>query len=81
MLSPPLRHALSVARRIQAAAPATRRALFANPRLFLQEALGDENETLIDGIFHDTPAYSERVIGLGPWPPRALPWVQVGSTD
>lgn len=81
MLSPPLRHALSVARRIQSAAPATRRALFANPRLFLREALGGENETLIDGIFHDTPAYSKRVIGLGLWPPRALPWVQVGSTD
>jgi SNF2-related domain/Helicase conserved C-terminal domain len=81
VLSPPLRRALSVVRRIQSAAPATRRALFANPRLFLREALGDENETLIEGIFHDTPAYSERVIGLGLWRPRVVPWVQVGSTD
>ena len=81
VLSPPLRHALSVVRRIQSAAPATRRALFANPRLFLREALGDENETLIEGIFHDTPAYSERVIGLGLWRPRVVPWAQVGSTD
>jgi hypothetical protein len=81
VLSPPLRRALSVVRRIQSAAPTTRRALFANPRAYLREALGDEDETLVDNIFRDTPAYSERVIGLGLWQPRVVPWVQVAATD
>jgi hypothetical protein len=81
VLSPPLRRALSVVRRLQSAAPATRLSMFANPRAYLREALGDENETLIDNIFRDTPAYSERVIGLGLWQPRVVPWVQVASTD
>ena len=81
VLSPPLRRAMSVVRRMQSATPATRRALFANPRLYLREALGDEDETLIEDVFRDTPAYSERVIGLGLWRPRVVPWVQVAATD
>jgi hypothetical protein len=81
VLSPPLRRALSVVRRIQSAAPATRRALFANPRLYLREALGDEDETLIENVFRETRAYSDRVIGLGLWQPRVVPWIQVATTD
>jgi hypothetical protein len=81
VLSPPLRQALSVVRRLQSAAPATRRALFANPRLYLRHSLGDENETLIENVFRDTPTYSERVIGLGLWQPRVVPWVQVAATE
>ena len=81
VLSPPLRRALSVVRRIQSAAPATRRALFANPRLYLREALGDEDETLIENVFRETHAYSDRVIGLGLWQPRVVPWIQVATTD
>jgi hypothetical protein len=45
VLSPPLRRALSVVRRIQSAPPATRRAMFANPRLYMRDVLGDEDET------------------------------------
>jgi hypothetical protein len=70
VLTPPLRRALSVVRRIQSEPPAKRRALFANPRLYLREALGDEEETLIENVFRETPAYSDRVIGLGLWQPR-----------
>jgi hypothetical protein len=81
VLSPPLRQALSVVRRIQSAAPANRRALFANPRGFLRDALGDEDETLIDKIVRDTPSYSARVKGLGLWQPRIVPWVKVAATD
>jgi len=81
VLSPPLRRALAVVRRMQSAPPLTRRAVFANPRLYLREALGDEDETLIENVFRDTPAYSERVIGLGLWQPRVVPWVQVAATD
>ncbi len=81
VLSPPLRRALSVVRRLQSAAPATRRDLFANPRAYLREALGDDDETLIENVFCDTPAYSERVKGLGLWQPRVVPWVRVAATD
>lgn len=81
VLSPPLRRALSAVRHIQSAAPATRRALFGNPRLYLREVLGDDDETLIENVFRDTPAYSERVIGLGLWKPRIVPWIEVPATD
>jgi SNF2-related domain len=81
VLSPPLRRALSVVRRLQSAAPATRRDVFANPRVYLRDALGDEDETLIENVFRETPAYSERVIGLGLWQPRVVPWVRVAATD
>jgi hypothetical protein len=81
VLSPPLRRALSVVRRLQSAAPATRRDVFANPRVYLRDALGDEDETLIENVFRETPAYSERVIGLGLWQPRVVPWVREAATD
>jgi hypothetical protein len=81
VLSPPLRRALSVVRRIQSAPPATRRDLFANPRLYLREALGDEAEILIENVFRETRTYSDRVIGLGLWQPRVVPWVQVETID
>ena len=54
---------------------------FANPRRYLRDALGDEDETLIENVFRDTPAYSERVIGLGLWQKRVVPWIQVAATD
>jgi hypothetical protein len=81
VLSPPLRRALSVVRQTQASPPAKRRAMFANPRLYLRAALGDEDETLIENVFRKTAAYSDRVIGLGLWQPRVVPWVQVTPTD
>jgi hypothetical protein len=81
VLSPPLRRALSVVRRLQSAAPATRRDVFANPRAYLRDALGDDAETLVENVFRDTKAYSERVIGLGLWQPRVVPWVRVTPTD
>ena len=81
VLSQPLRRSLSVVRRLQSSAPATRRSVFANPRAYLRDALGDDDETLIENVFRDTPTYSERVIGLGLWQPRVVPWVRVGTTD
>jgi hypothetical protein len=56
VLRPPLRRALSVVRRIQSAPPAARRAMFAYPRLYLRDALGDEEETLIENVFRETRA-------------------------
>jgi hypothetical protein len=81
VLSPPLRRALSVVGRLQSASPTTRRDLFVNPRAYLRDALGDEEETRVEHVFRETPAYSERVIGLGLWKKRVVPWVQVAATD
>ena len=80
VLSPPPRRAVSAEPRSQSAPPATRRAVFTNPRLYLRDALGDDSETLVENVFRDTPAYSERVIGLGLWQKRVVPWVQVAAT-
>lgn len=81
VLSPPLRRALTVVRQTQSASPVKRRAMFSNPRLYLREALGDEEETLIENVFRETRAYSDRVIGLGLWQPRVVPWVSMATTD
>ena len=82
VLAPPLRRALAEVRRIASAPPATRRAFAASPRAFLREALGDETEpTVIEQVFQETPVWSERVVGLGLWTKRVLPWVPLPATN
>ncbi len=82
VLSPPLRSALTEVRRVQAAPPAAKRALLASPRAFLRDALGDETDTtVIETVFRETQAYSDRVLGLGLWRPRVLPWISLPSND
>ncbi|MCK1472840.1 DEAD/DEAH box helicase [Bradyrhizobium sp. CW10] len=82
VLSPPLRKALAEVRRVQSSPIATKRALLASPRAFLRDALGmDTDETLIESVFRETSSYSERVIGLGLWQPRVLPWIKLGTTN
>lgn len=82
VLSPLLRSALAEVRRLQSAPPETKRAFLASPRAFLRQVLGDDTDvTLLENVFRETPAYSERVIGLGLWRPRVLPWVEVPATD
>jgi hypothetical protein len=82
VLSPPLRKALAEVRRLQSSPIATKRALLANPRAFLREALGaDTDETVIESVFRETSSYAERVIGLGLWQPRVLPWIKLGTTN
>jgi SNF2-related domain/Helicase conserved C-terminal domain len=82
VLSPPLRKALAEVRRVQSSPIATKRALIASPRAFLREALGpDTDETVIESVFRDTSNYAERVIGLGLWQPRVLPWIKLGTTN
>lgn len=76
VLSPLLRRGLSEVRQLQSAPLATKRALLASPRAFLQQALGAEAETtVIEALFRETESYSERVIGLGLWQKRVVPWV------
>ena len=81
VLAPPLRKALAEVRRVQSSPIATKRALIASPRAFLREALGaDIDETVIESVFRETSNYAERVIGLGLWQPRVLPWIKLGTT-
>lgn len=84
VLAPTLRRALNEVRKRQSSTAAVKRALMAAPRAVLRAALEDPDDpTLVDrldSLFVETPAYSDRVTGLGIWTPRVLPWIQrVGS--
>lgn len=82
VLAPVLRRALDVVRRTQSASPAAKRALMASPRAALRDSLGDEvDETVIEAVFRDTAAYSDRVIGLGLWQKRVVPWIGISGSD
>jgi hypothetical protein len=82
ILAPPLRRALDVVRSAQTAPLATKRSLFRSPRAFLRDVLGDDVEdTVIESLFRETAAYSDRVVGLGLWEPRVVPWVPLPRTD
>jgi hypothetical protein len=82
VLSPPLRSALVEVRRLQGAPLATKRALLASPRAFLRQALGDDvDSTIVENVFRETHAYSARVLGLGLWQARVLPWIELPSND
>ena len=82
VLSPPLRQALAEVRRVQSAPAATKRALLASPRAFLRQALGEDVDiTVVEELFRETKAYSDRVLGLGLWQPRVLPWIALDTTE
>ena len=82
VLQPVVRKALDEVRRVQGEPLSVKRALLANPRTFLRQALGDEaDETFIEGLFRETAAYSDRVIGLGLWVARVVPWIKFAATD
>jgi len=81
-LSRPLQGALQVVREMYDAPLQQRRAFLRNPRPWLKDRLGaDYEETVVESLFHETSAYSERVIGLGLWQPRVLPWIKRPSED
>jgi hypothetical protein len=78
VLTPPLRRALTEVRKAQSGPISRRRALFASPRAFLQAAFGEEeSDTAIESLFRETPTYAERVLSLGLWKPRIVPWVKL----
>ncbi len=78
VLTPTLRKALQVVREVQSEPWPTKLALLRAPRAFLADRLGEElDATVIERLFIETRAYSDRVIGLGLWQPRVLPWVQI----
>lgn len=85
VLAPTLRRALGEVRKRQSGTASTKRALMAAPRAVLRSALETTDDpTLIDqidGVFCETPGYSDRVTGLGIWAPRVIPWIQRVGTD
>ncbi|WP_426954166.1 DEAD/DEAH box helicase [Muricoccus radiodurans] len=82
VLAPPLRRALAAVRRVASGPAASRRALLAAPRAFLREELGDDvDDTVLESVFRETEAWSSRVVGLGLWRKRVLPWVPLATTD
>lgn len=81
-IPPPLRQALAVVRRIADELPASRRAFLRAPRAAIAAAIGDETDaTLIEGLVLETPEWSERVIGLGLWQARVLPWIELPGNN
>jgi hypothetical protein len=81
VLSAPLRKALGEVRRMQSAPIAAKRALLASPRAFLRATLGAEtDDTVLEDVFRETSRYAERVVGLGLWRPRVLPWIKLTTT-
>lgn len=85
VLTPTLRRALNEVRRCQSSTATVRRAMMAAPRAVLRSALeSDDDPTLVERLetlFVETPAYSDRVTGLGIWTPRVVPWIQRVGTD
>ncbi len=82
VLEPNLKRALSEVRRVCAGSARLKRTFFSEPRSFLRETLGDDvNDTVLESIFNETAAWSERVIGLGLWEKRVIPWIPLGGTD
>lgn len=81
-ISPPLRQALEVVRQAASGSPAERWAFFREPRPAIRAAIGDEADAaLLDSLVIETPAWSKRVIGLGLWQPRVVPWIKLAGND
>ncbi len=79
---PLLRRALATVRRINGGSIATRRAFLSKPRAFLREEIGDDAEAVVlDSVFRETQVYADRVLGLGLWKPRVVPWIPLPATD
>ena len=81
-VSPPLRRALEIVRKSASAPIEHRRALLRDPRPAIREAIGDETDSaLIESLLVETQAWSDRVIELGLWKPRVLPWIALHPND
>lgn len=76
VLAQPVQRALHVVRRMQDAPANVRREFVRNPRAYLRETLdADYDETVIENLFVETAAYSDRVQRIGLWQPKVLPWI------
>ena len=81
-ISPSLRTALEVVRRVADGTVDQRRAFLREPRPAIRARIGDEiDAALLDRLVVETAEWSDRVIGLGLWKPRVLPWIVLGGND
>ncbi len=78
VLAPALTKAVEVIRKAQASDARTRTDFARNPRAAFRAALGEEyDEAFVENIFVETAEYSERVLEIGLWQKRVLPWIDV----
>lgn len=76
-VEPMLRDALDMVRELRGATNEIRRDFARTPQRYLRERLGDAfGEDAVEAMFVVTQEYSERVIGLGVWEPKVLPWIE-----
>lgn len=81
VVSPTLREALGVAKRMMTASPAQKREFIRNPRPFLRQALPALNDDAIEQVFWESAQYSERVREIGLWQPRVLPFLKKSGIE
>lgn len=76
MLSDSLNKTLKVVHRLQHADKEEKQNFLKNPRAALAEALeGEIDEVQLESIF------SDRVVGIGEWSAKVIPWVQIPPND
>ncbi|WP_291980615.1 DEAD/DEAH box helicase [Luteitalea sp.] len=81
VVTPVLREALGVAKRMTTASPAQKREFIRNPRPFLKEALPALPDEAIEQVFWESAEYSERVRDIGLWQPRVLPFLKKSGIE
>jgi len=74
-VSEPMKLALEVVHDLQRAPVEVRRAALLNPRGFLADRLSDRVDALtLEAIFDDR-GLGDRVMGIGLWEPKVMPWI------
>jgi hypothetical protein len=81
VVTPVLRDALGVAKRMVTASPDQKREFVRNPRPFLREALPELTDSAIEHVFWESAEYSERVRDIGLWQPRVLPFLKKSGIE
>ena len=77
VIDPVCRDALQVVRAAMSGTPAERLAFCRNPRAALAAAFGESvAQEVLEDLFVETEAFSERVLEIGLWQKKILPWVQ-----
>jgi hypothetical protein len=81
VVTPVLRDALGVAKKMMTASPQQRREFVRNPRPFLREALPTLTDETIEHVFWESAEYSERVRDIGLWQPKVLPFLKKSGIE
>ena len=77
VIDPACRDALSIVRRVMRGTAEDRQNFCRNPRAVLARELGETvTEDVLEQLFVETEAFSNRVREIGLWQKKVLPWVQ-----